>query len=180
MVHVTRTYRPELVLFGPDERLTPPLILDAGKHIRVNATESGKVLVSRFAPGQSDRQIECSTKMDEIVRAIVDLGGTYPDVVQAFAQAKSTRSLVCRFEVDAVPRKGRIYHQETSPVVKQSEPAGFPVDSPDPDLYPIDAVGQDEPVGADPRDEAAEAQQEPENRWPVAGAVGKIFHRFRD
>jgi hypothetical protein len=44
-----------------------------------------------------------------VIRAIVGLGGTYPDVVQALQQAKADGALVSRFEVDALPQAGRSY-----------------------------------------------------------------------
>ena len=49
-----------------------------------------------------------STSVDEVIRAIVALGGTYPDVVQALQQAKTDGALVSRFEVDALPESGRV------------------------------------------------------------------------
>ena len=42
-----------------------------------------------------------------MIRAIVELGGTYPDVVLALQQAKTAHALTGRFEVDAVPAGGR-------------------------------------------------------------------------
>jgi hypothetical protein len=39
----------------------------------------------------------------------VELGGTYPDVVQALQEAKTTGCLEGRFEVDALPEAGRSY-----------------------------------------------------------------------
>jgi len=55
--------------------------------------------------------------VDEVIRAIVDLGGTYPDVVQALQQAKVDGALASRFEVDALPQPGRSYdrHAKRSP-----------------------------------------------------------------
>ena len=44
-----------------------------------------------------------------MIRAIVELGGTYPDVVQAMQEAKAAGCLEGRFEVDAVPEAGRSY-----------------------------------------------------------------------
>ena len=44
-----------------------------------------------------------------MIRAIVALGGTYPDVVQALQQAKADGALPSRFEVDALPQPGRQY-----------------------------------------------------------------------
>lgn len=103
MIHVTRSYRPEIVLFGPDQRFEPPLVVDAGKSILVKATDDDHVTVSRFTVGQPDQKRVVSTRVDDVIRAIVELGGSYPDVVQALQQAKNGRALASRFAVDALP-----------------------------------------------------------------------------
>jgi hypothetical protein len=112
MIHVTRSLRPEVVLFGHDQKFLTPLVLEAGKDILVNGDDSGRVTVSKFAVGQPDQKRLVSDKVDDVVRAIVELGGTYPDVVLALQQAKESRSLVGRLEVDAIPDTGRAYHQK--------------------------------------------------------------------
>jgi hypothetical protein len=112
MIHVTRSLRPEIVLFGYDQRFVTPLVIEAGKDILVNGDESGKVTVSKFAVGQPDQKRLVSDKVDEVIRAIVELGGTYPDVVLALQQAKASQSLTGRFEVDAIPDTGRTYRQK--------------------------------------------------------------------
>jgi hypothetical protein len=109
MVHVTRSHRPEVVLFGKDQHFQLPLMLDAGKNIMVNGLGGDKITVSRFAANAEPEQREVSTRVDDVIRAIVALGGTYPDVVQALQQAKADGSLVSRFEVDALPEPGRRY-----------------------------------------------------------------------
>ncbi|GMQ80478.1 MAG: flagellar basal body P-ring protein FlgI [Planctomycetia bacterium] len=104
MVHVTRSFRPELVLFGKDQHFQLPLILDAGRHIMIKGDEqSGTVVVSRFVPGEADQRRQVSDRVEDVVRAIVELGGTYPDVVQALQQAKESGALGSRFKVDALP-----------------------------------------------------------------------------
>ena len=42
MIHVTRSFRPEIVLFGHDQRLDAPFVLEAGKSILVKATAPTK------------------------------------------------------------------------------------------------------------------------------------------
>jgi hypothetical protein len=113
MVHVTRSYRPEVVIFGHEQTLQAPFVLDAGKQIMVKGV-AGKVTVSRFAPGKPDQKRVVGTKLDEVIRAIVELGGTYPDVVQALQHAKSSGALDARFEVDALPEEDRTYEQRDS------------------------------------------------------------------
>jgi flagellar basal body P-ring protein FlgI len=112
MIHVTRSYRPEVVLFGHEQVLEAPFVLEAGKAILVKGIAGDKVVVSKFVVRQPDQKRIVSAKVDEIIRAIVDLGGSYPDVVQALQQAKSSHSLASRFEVDAVPDGERVYHHK--------------------------------------------------------------------
>jgi flagellar basal body P-ring protein FlgI len=113
MIHVTRSKRPEIVLFGAEQRLLTPLSLDAGKQIQVNSHGGDEVTVSRFAKDEPDQKRLTTTKLDDVIRAIVDLGGTYPDVFQALQQAKATHALDGRFEIDALPQGGRTYDRHS-------------------------------------------------------------------
>ncbi len=53
-----------------------------------------------------------------MIRAIVELGGTYPDVVQALQQAKADGALPSRFEVDALPQPGRRYDRDVQQAIQ--------------------------------------------------------------
>ena len=108
MVHVTRSFRAEVVLFGPEQRLLTPLMLEAGKDIQIYSRGGDEITVSRIEIGDEQKRV-VSTKLDDVIRAVVALGGNYPDVVQALQQAKSRRNLESRFEVDALPTGGRSY-----------------------------------------------------------------------
>jgi flagellar P-ring protein FlgI/HEAT repeat protein len=112
MIHVTRSFRPEIVVFGHEQCLRTPLAIEAGNHILINAGEGENITVSRFVVGQADQKRVVSTKVDDVIRAIVELGGNYPDVVLALHQAKTAHALTGRFEVDAVPSGGRKYHRK--------------------------------------------------------------------
>ncbi|GAB6166778.1 flagellar basal body P-ring protein FlgI [Thermostilla marina] len=112
MVHVTRSKRPEIVLFGKNQRLHGSFALEAGNNILVTCHEPGKVVVSRFAVGEPDQKRFVTEDLDEIIRAIVDLEGTYPDVVQMVQQAKASGALESRFEVDALPEPGRHFSRD--------------------------------------------------------------------
>lgn len=144
MVHVTNSYRPEIVLFGADQRFELPLVLEAGANILVNGQSGGKVTISRFSAGDEPEQRMVSTSIDEVIRAIVELGGSYPDVVQALQQAKHDGALTGRFRVDALPQPGRQYDRDateapfddstTPPMIdQQDEP--LDVATPLPDLF---------------------------------------------
>jgi hypothetical protein len=81
--------------------------------------------------------------VDEVIRAIVEVGGTYPDVVQALQQAKASNSLAGRLEIDALPEPGRRYDrdvQQASAETESSTEAGgkeaeFEIATPLPDLF---------------------------------------------
>jgi flagellar basal body P-ring protein FlgI len=144
MIHVTRSYRPEVVLFGKDQHFQLPLVLDAGKNILVNGLSGGKITISRFSTGTEPEQRVVSTSVAEVARTIVELGGTYPDVVQALEQAKHDGALAGRFAIDALPQIDRPYDrsaphdygsdaQEAAPDQEQDEP--LEVSTPPPDLF---------------------------------------------
>lgn len=109
MVHVTQSYLPEIVLFGNRQTLQTPFMLEAGKSILVNGMKGEQITVSHFRPGAEPEQRVVSNNVDEIIRTIVALGGTYPDVVQALQQAKTDGAMASRFEIDALPEAGRSY-----------------------------------------------------------------------
>lgn len=138
MVHVTRSVRPELVLFGANQRFKTPLVLDAGSKVLVNGLTSDKVTVSRFALGEEDRSLTVSTRVDDVVRAIVELGGSYPDVVQALQQARDDGALTSRLAVDALPSARRRYERKEADGELDPEDAGatpYRLATPLPDLF---------------------------------------------
>jgi flagellar P-ring protein FlgI/HEAT repeat protein len=103
MIHVTRSFRAEIVVFGPNQPLALPLSIEAGKSIVINGRDNDQVTVSKFVVGEPDQKRVVAARVDDVIRAIVDLGGNYPDVVHFLQQAKQTHSLGCRLEVDALP-----------------------------------------------------------------------------
>lgn len=143
MVHATRSGRPEMVLFGGQQKLQLPLVLDAGSDILVNGLEGDEVTVSRFSSNGPDRRRTVTASVDEIIRAVVAVGGSYPDVVQMLQQAKHDGVLASRFRVDAIPRSGRKYDREsTEEPSEQNESnddaamdADYQVGTPLPDLF---------------------------------------------
>lgn len=119
LVHATRAERPEIVLFGKDHPLKMPLVVYAGDRIVVRGDDSG-VRVTKITPGEENESTKCAPQLDALVRAIVDLGGDYPDVVQAIVQAKENGALESRLEFAAIPKANRTY-QRQSPVTVSDE-----------------------------------------------------------
>jgi len=148
MIHVTRNRRPELVLFGQDQHLLTPLAVNAGNQIMVSSCGPGQIAVSRYAVDEPDRKRVVSTSADEVMRAIVELGGTYPDVVQALHEAKTAGALDARLEVDALPEAGRSYR-------RPGRGDGSPTKLEDPKL----AAGPRRPAGSDGTQASATAPE---------------------
>lgn len=120
MIHVTTSRRPEIVLFGQGQELRNPLALEAGNQIMVTGNAgSNTISVAKFSIGQPPQRRIVSMQVDEVIRAIVELGGTYPDVVQALQEAKSSGALTARFEIDALPEAGRRY--DRTPIVAEDD-----------------------------------------------------------
>jgi flagellar basal body P-ring protein FlgI len=180
MIHVTRSYRPEVVLFGRSHPLVPPFAVEAGKQILVRSDAPGQVAVSKFAVNQPDQKRVVSLQADEVIRAIVELGGTYPDVVQALQQAKAKGALVSRFEVDALPRAGRRYYRDSDGEERNADPSateessGIVVSNPAPELF-------NERFGKEPeesRSKTADAStEEPEKRRPIRAFFDRMVGR---
>jgi flagellar basal body P-ring protein FlgI len=132
MVHVTRSFRPEVVLFGQDILLSTPFLLEAGCNIRLNGPPAGPITISLAAPDVPSQSRQVSPRLEEIIRTVVELGGTYPDVVQMLQQAASSGALSCRLEIDALPQPGRSYTRNQGAT---DEPASPAIRSPLPDLF---------------------------------------------
>ena len=120
MVHATSSHHPEIVLFGHDHPLELPLVLDAGPRILVNGLSGAQIKVSHFSETTQQRVVP--NDVDSVVRAVVELGGTYPDVVQMLQQAKEAGSLQSRFRVNALPEVGRTPSKKGSGEDDSDEP----------------------------------------------------------
>jgi hypothetical protein len=133
MIHVTRSFRPEVVLFGKEHRLKTPVVLESSKRILVKAQSEEEVVVSKFDVGSDVQKRVVTADLDAVIRAIVELGGSYPDVVQTLQQAKQKHALTSRLEVDAIPEPGRTYDREAGePGSASRQPV---ISNPLPDLF---------------------------------------------
>ena len=111
MVHISRSRKAEVAIFGDNIRLAP-VVLATSNHVTVKYVGKGQFRVSRFAPGEEDQQILCSDQLADITRQIIAVGGTYPDVAHVIRAAKEKNALSARVEVDALPRPGRKYYRD--------------------------------------------------------------------
>ena len=193
MIHITRSFRPEIVIFGADQPLKTPLILDAGKYLHVNATATGTITITKIVPGQPEKQIETSLTVDKMIRAIVELGGSYPDVVQVLAQAKETQSVGCRLEVDAIPQRGRTYAREDTHLAQFGGNREISAVGPSADLQAasghntgevsrVEDLKQAKPTAVEltrDDDKIEDNTAKFRSGWPLSRHAGRIIDRFR-
>lgn len=173
MIHVTNSFRPEIVLFGGSPTFQLPLLLDAGNQITVRGELGGPVVVSRFALHEPYQKREVTPRVDDVIRAVVDLGGTYPDVVHLLQQARQRGLLSngCRLEVDALPQPGRRYLRSTSGSAPGSDATPAPPAEPAPALFQQGA-------GLDNAPQETSPPGTPQNVQPDATARPGFFRRI--
>jgi flagellar basal body P-ring protein FlgI len=182
MIHVTHNRLPEIVVFGKDQKFTAPISASAGNQIMVTSNNNGEITVSKFAVREADQKRFVSMNVDEVIRAVVELGGSYPDIVQLLQEAKAAGALPSRFEIDALPEAGRIYEhnsadggesdgQSKSPLVDASS-------KPAPDLFykktnnsAFDDENNAEKTGKNDADDE-KSSEKPESK---RGFFGKLF-----
>ncbi len=106
-IHIAKAEYPEIVLFGEAFRLMSPVMIFAGNGIVIKNTDDGRLRVRKLSAGDHDQEQLVEQTLVAMVRAIVDLGGGYTDVVQAITEARDHGSLDCKVAFSAMPKPGR-------------------------------------------------------------------------
>ena len=80
-VHLTRKKKAEIVLFGAEQEFHLPLMVRAGSKILVRGDLiNHQVEITRVAPGEETESKAVSPKLADVIRAVSELGASYPDV----------------------------------------------------------------------------------------------------
>ena len=109
---MSRTRRSEIVVFGRQQKLLPPIVLDTGSILLNAADNDDKIELSKIVPsrfGDADIKITTSLELADVVRKTANLGATYPQIVAILENAKRQRNLAGELVVDAVPVSNRVY-----------------------------------------------------------------------
>ncbi len=114
MVHMARTRRSEIVVFGRDQKLLTPVVLGTGP-LLLNASDGDEQLqISRITSakaGEGDEKTLSSLDVADVVRRAANMGAKYPDVVSILQGAYRQRNLPGPLVVDAVPAPTALYDQ---------------------------------------------------------------------
>ena len=108
MLHVTKSIRAEIVLFGEDQKFRHPLLVEAANNIIVRSNSPDEIAVSRFEPDKPDQKRVVSSNVADVIRALSDVGATYPDVLEVLQAAIEQNALDTSFRIDARPSTGRV------------------------------------------------------------------------
>lgn len=141
MIHFSSTHSPEVVLFGMEQRMTPPAFVFAGKDIMLKGTADGRIRVIRFQVGQDEEERVVSTRLDHVIRAIAELGGSYTDLYQCVASAKVEGYISSRLVVNAKAHRNRQYHRDDEDGADGAEDSSETAHGPVPDMF-ADRLGE--------------------------------------
>ena len=112
MVHVSRSNLPEIVVFGERQPLMTPLMIVVDKSIIIKSNGGKQLRVTRYAPSKDDQTSICAATVDDLVRTLIGLEASYPDIVTVLQKAKSQGALQARLEFDAIAENGRTYSRD--------------------------------------------------------------------
>jgi hypothetical protein len=115
MVHISRNIRQEIVIFGRDVKLLPPVVLGGGGSILLNAAETDLLVQisrvdSRTIDGRESR-LTTPLELATVIRQIAQLGATYPEIVDILTAAYRQKNLPGPLIVDAIPIRSQAYDE---------------------------------------------------------------------
>lgn len=103
MVHLSRSKRPEVTLFGKDQQLTNDFIF-VQNGLTIRADGKGSLLLIRYLPNQQEERRICSTNLGDAIRQLAALNCSYTELVELLQEAKRNNQLTSRLAINAVPR----------------------------------------------------------------------------
>jgi len=104
LVYMSLSKRAEIVLFGRNVALTPPVKILAGPEFTITAERLDKrCTVSRIGAKGGVRHASSSLQVDDVLRTMAELGAQYPDVVEFLRKADERKCLNCPLRINNLP-----------------------------------------------------------------------------
>jgi hypothetical protein len=104
LVHFSTSRRAEIVLFGEEAMLDPPFSFRAGPDFIVSSgRDDDRCTVTRVTLRGGKQYKQVSLKLSDVLAALAELGGLYPDAVELLRQADQIHCLSCKVVADALP-----------------------------------------------------------------------------
>ena len=107
LVHVSRTRRSEIVIFGANQKLQTPLVLGGSGNFLLNAADGDtQVEISRIgidSGGRSNRKVASSLDLLDVVKELARMEAGYPEILSILVEADKKLNLSGALIVDAAP-----------------------------------------------------------------------------
>lgn len=115
MVHVSRSKRPEIVLFGREQTIADDFIyIESG--LTIKGIGNGRIQITRYLPQTGEIRKTCSHELAQLIPLMADMGCDYTTTVSVLRRAKQDGALPSRFVVNAIPAIGKLdaasYHSD--------------------------------------------------------------------
>ncbi len=111
LVHVARSRRCEVVVFGRRQKLLTPAVLGGSGPYLINAADGDKhIEISRIG-ADDDRRLVTSDSLGEVIQGLANLGASYPEVLGVLETASRQKNLEGPLIVDALPAPMSSYEQ---------------------------------------------------------------------
>ncbi|MCI0377539.1 MAG: flagellar basal body P-ring protein FlgI [Gemmataceae bacterium] len=105
LVHFAMGKRAEVVLFGDDITVSPVKVL-AGPEFTVTIdTGDDRCTVSRISAHSGVARKQCSTRLEEVIRTMAELGASYPEVVDLLRKLSDEQALDCPVAINSLPQE---------------------------------------------------------------------------
>ena len=81
------------------------------KTLLVKSEGKDRIRVTRYKTGSDDKSVTCRATVNDLVRSLVQVEATYPEIVRALHEAKQKDNLRSRLAFDATPKTGRTFNR---------------------------------------------------------------------
>ena len=96
--------RAEVVLFGETARLTTPVRMQVGREFTLTLDPGAdRCTVSRFSARFGDQQKACAPALENVIRAMGDMGADYADVIDLIRKLDERDALSCKVRLNIAP-----------------------------------------------------------------------------
>ncbi len=109
LVHLTSTKRAEVVLFGEEPTLLAPFSFLSGEFTITAKQGDEHCTVSRISLHHGAHRRQCPLKLEDVLRTLAGMGGTFADALEVLRQAHRCESVSCPVAVDALPQATSVY-----------------------------------------------------------------------
>ena len=127
VIHISRTRRSEVVVFGRNQMLQPPIVLGAGPVLLNAAPSDDSVDISKIVPskfGNADVKVRSSLDVGDVIRHVANMGSTYPEIIAILEAAFKQKNLPGPLFVDSVPTSNLEYLEKS--ILGESKPKKDP------------------------------------------------------